>query len=247
MLCFSWCLRRIHACKHLEKEHSRQSGDRARVPRLEQPFESEAPKRSLSGAELTRGRVGREQVLKDSVSWDKKCGFYSKSAEIILDDLSDILCFTFQKGHSGRGVKNGSSGKGQERNQRVWVGAFWQESSWKMLGLGGGNSRGGEKRMNTGSILEEKAKSNSWWGQRRGGNQDNPRGFFFCLFEQLSGWRCHWPGLGSPMKFRVTGKGKAGLWPHYIRKVYLFPSWRCQEVVGDVKSRNLLRSAQLEI
>lgn len=53
------------------------------------------------------------------MNWDKKCGFYSKSVEIVLEDLSDMLCFTSQKDHSGKGVKKGLSMKGQERRQRV--------------------------------------------------------------------------------------------------------------------------------
>lgn len=48
---FSGHLTKIHVCRHPEKEHSRQSRARAKDLRLEPPFESKAPKRSLSGME----------------------------------------------------------------------------------------------------------------------------------------------------------------------------------------------------
>lgn len=47
---------------------------------MEKTSESRAPKRVTKWYRVSMGRAGREQVMKESVSWDRKYGFYPKSA-----------------------------------------------------------------------------------------------------------------------------------------------------------------------
>lgn len=47
---------------------------------MEKTSESRAPKRVTKWCRVSMGRAGREQVMKESVSWDRKYGFYPKSA-----------------------------------------------------------------------------------------------------------------------------------------------------------------------